>query len=172
MTTRRTARVAEAIRQTVSMAILTELRDPRIQGVTVTRVEAASDMRTAKVYVSILGDEKLQKLCLHGLNSAKGVLQAKIADRMKSRFTPVLRFIIDDGVKKSIEASRLIREALATSPPGLIPEDVDEQDGSLLDAGADGSNAGESNADAGPDQDAGPVHGELEFGDEADRTDL
>ena len=110
MTNRRTARVAEAIRQTVSMAILTELRDPRIQGVTVIRAEVASDLRTAKVYVSILGDQKAQSLCLHGLNSARGVLQARIADRMKSRFTPVLNFVVDEGVKKSIEASRLLQE--------------------------------------------------------------
>lgn len=118
MTSRRTARVSEAVRQTVSMAILTDLRDPRIQNVTVTKVDVAGDLRTAKVYVSIMGDEAKQKLCLHGLDSARGYLQAKVADRMQTRYTPVLRFVLDDGVKKSIEAARILREVLGEEGDG------------------------------------------------------
>ena len=112
MTSRRNARVAQAIRETVSTAILLELRDPRIQDVTVTRVEPSSDVRAAKIYVSIMGDQKKQQLCLHGLHSARGFLQKKIADRMQTRNTPVLKFVLDDGVKLSLEAAKIISSVL------------------------------------------------------------
>ena len=112
MTSRRTAKIAQAVLEQVSTTILFGLKDPRVKNVTVTHVEVSPDTRTAKVYVSIMGDEKEQSLCLHGLNSAKGFLQKKIADRIQTRYTPVLTFINDQGVKKSIAASKLIREAL------------------------------------------------------------
>ena len=115
MTSRRTAKVAEAIREQVSSSILFDLKDPRVQGVTVTRIEISSDLRHAKVYVSVMGDQKAQTLCMHGLESARGFLQSKVADRVQTRFTPLLTFVLDQGVKRSIEASRLIREALAES---------------------------------------------------------
>ena len=110
MKTRRTAKVAEAIRQVVSSAILIELRDPRVKNVTVLHVDVAADLRTAKVYVSIMGDEKTEKLSLKGLEAARGWLQSRIADQLELRLTPVLTFIVDQGVKKSIEVSRMLRE--------------------------------------------------------------
>ena len=79
------------------MAILTDLRDPRIEDVTVTHVEVSPDMRQAKVHVSVMGDEAQQKLCLHGLRSSAGFLQSKIAERIDTRYTPRLRFVLDDG---------------------------------------------------------------------------
>lgn len=110
MNTRRTAKVAEAVREVVSTAILFELRDPRVQQVTVLHVEVPTDLRTAKVYVSVLGDDAAQRLSLHGLNSSRGFLQQRIADKLDLRYTPVLTFVLDDAVKKSIEASRILRE--------------------------------------------------------------
>ena len=110
MTTRRTEKVAEAIRQVVSTAILFGLRDPRVQHVTILRVETPFDLRTSKIYVSVLGDEKTQRLTMKGLDAARGYLQSKIAEELDLRFTPVLTFILDQGVKKSIEASRLLRK--------------------------------------------------------------
>jgi ribosome-binding factor A len=114
---RRIEKINQAILESVSSTILFSLRDPRVQNVTVTRVETAPDTRTAKVYVSVMGDEAEQRLCLHGLNSARGFLQRKVADRIETRFTPVLEFVLDQGIKKSIEASRLIREAQADGIP-------------------------------------------------------
>lgn len=102
--------MAEAIRQVVSSAILFELRDPRVQNVTVLHVEVPTDLRTAKVYVSILGDEKAEGLTLQGLNSARGWIQSRIADELQLRLTPVLTFVADRGVKKSIEVSRMLKE--------------------------------------------------------------
>lgn len=110
MSTRRTAKVAEAIRQVVSTAILFELRDPRVKQVTVLRVETPVDLRTSKVFVSVLGDEKVQRLTMKGLDASRGFLQAKIAEILDLRFTPVLTFVLDQGVKKSIETSRMLRK--------------------------------------------------------------
>jgi ribosome-binding factor A len=120
MSTRRTARIAAAVRQVVSSVILFELRDPRVNQVTVLTTEVAEDLRTAKVFVSVLGDDTEQRLALHGLNSARGFIQSRIADELQLRLTPVLTFVLDQGVKKSIEVSR----ALRALQPGETSEEV------------------------------------------------
>lgn len=126
MSSRRTAKVAEAIREVVSTTILFELRDPRIRHVTVLGVEVPADLRSAKVSVSVMGTEAEQKLCLQGLQSSRGFLQRRIADRLDLRYTPVLSFVLDQGVKKSIEASRILRELAAEREAAGSPSaDVD-----------------------------------------------
>jgi len=125
MKTYRLARVAEAIREVASETILFELSDPRVKGVTVTRAEVSGDLQHAKVYVSIMGTEKEQALTMHGLRSATGFLQSKLAKRLQTRFTPLVTFVIDEGVKKSLEMTRLINEALG-KPQGPPPETEEE----------------------------------------------
>jgi len=110
MTSRRTQKAAEAVREVVGMAILRDLRDPRVRHVTVTFVEVSADLREAKVHVSIMGTETEQKLCLHGLQSAAGFLQSKLAANIDMRYTPKLTFVIDQGVKRSIEVMRILQQ--------------------------------------------------------------
>jgi ribosome-binding factor A len=117
---RRLLKAGEAIREVVSMAILTELRDPRVKNVTVVGVEMAPDMKSAKVMVSIMGTEKEQQLGLSGLQHAAGFLQRKIADRIDTRYTPRLQFVIDKGVKNALEVSRILKEVLPPTPPTSI----------------------------------------------------
>jgi ribosome-binding factor A len=141
MSSRRSAKVAEAVREQVSTAILFGLKDPRVKNVTVTRVEVSPDLRSAKVYVSVMGDEKMQRLTLRGLESARGFLQAKLAERVQIRYTPVLHFELDQGVKRSIEASRLLREVLPQSSESETheenaPDEVFDDDAGT-DAGGD-----------------------------------
>jgi ribosome-binding factor A len=112
MSARRLLKAAEAIRGVVSMAILADLRDPRIKDVTVTHVEVSPDMRHAKVHVSVMGDDAQQKLSLRGLQSAAGFLQSKIAEQIDTRYTPRLMFVLDEGVKKSIEMARILKQVL------------------------------------------------------------
>ncbi len=125
MTSRRVQKAAEAIREVVSMAILADLKDPRIRDVTVTYVEVSPDMRQAKVHVSVMGDETQQKLSLRGLENAAGFLQTKVAKRIDTRYTPRLVFVLDMGVKHSIEISRILRSVLpvepAEEPPAAEP---------------------------------------------------
>lgn len=107
------AKVAEAVREIVSTVVLFELKDPRVKNVTVLRADVSPDLRNAKVYVSVMGDEKTQSLTMHGLNSARGFIQSKIADRLQTRYTPVLQFVSDPGVKLSVQTSAVIRETLS-----------------------------------------------------------
>jgi len=127
MKTHRLARVAEAIREVASETILFELRDPRVKLVTVTRAEVSGDLQHAKIYVSIMGTEKEQKLTLHGLRHAAGFIQSRLAQRLQTRFTPVIEFVLDEGVKKSIEITRLINEALG-QPGGAADTAVAQPD--------------------------------------------
>ena len=117
MASRRTLKAAEAIREVVSMAILVEIKDPRVRDVTVTRVEVAPDMRSAKVYISVMGDEKKQNLSLRGLESSAGFLQTKVAKRIDTRYTPRLSFVLDQGVKKQLEVLRILQEVLPKDRP-------------------------------------------------------
>jgi ribosome-binding factor A len=120
MPSRRLLKAAEAIREVVSMAILTELKDPRVKNVTVTSVEVLPDMKQARVYVTIMGDEKQQRLTLRGLQNSAGFLQHKIADRIETRYTPRLEFIFDEGVKNALEIDRILKR--------VLPKDSDPSD--------------------------------------------
>jgi ribosome-binding factor A len=117
MPSHRSLRVAEAIREVVATAILFDVSDPRVRAVTVVRCEVTSDLRFATVYVSIMGDESQRKRSLQGLVHAGGFLQARVAARLQTRFTPVLSFKYDESIKKSVELSRLIDEAVASDRP-------------------------------------------------------
>ena len=128
MSSRRVLKAAEAVREAVSMAILTGLNDPRVQDVTVTFVEMTPDMRQAKVHVSVMGDETKQRLSLAGLKSAAGYLQTKVANRIETRYTPRLEFILDQGVKRSIQIAEILGRVLPKQPaePGSDEELVEE----------------------------------------------
>jgi len=142
MKSHRLARVSEAIREVASETILFELQDPRVKGVTVTRAEVSGDLQHAKIYVSLMGSESEQKLTMHGLKHATGFVQSKLAKRLQTRFTPMVQFVIDDGVKKSLEMTRLINEALGpdVNTPSAEQESSAEEpsDGSTADRTAGG----------------------------------
>src|SRR5579871_5580443 len=143
MKTHRLARVAEAVREVASETILFELRDPRVKLVTVTRAEVSGDLQHAKVYVSVMGTEKEQQLTLRGLRHAAGFIQSKLARRLQTRFTPVLHFVLDQGVKNSIEMTRLINEALAeTAQPSVEPTNPDAPPASASPEGTAEDDAG------------------------------
>jgi ribosome-binding factor A len=165
MSSRRTAKVAEAVREEVSTTILFGLKDPRVKNVTVTRVEVSPDLRNAKVYVSVMGDETTQRLSLRGLESARGFLQAKLAERVQIRYTPILHFQLDQGVKKSIEASRLLREVL---PPPSESEDETLADEASSDENS--SRADVENEEHNQDQNEPPTESTLGTDDEKDRS--
>src|SRR3954451_12590251 len=127
MSSHRNLRMAEAIREVVASAILFEAADPRIRAVTVLRVEVSADLRQATVCVSVMGNEAEQTLAMRGLKHAAGFFQSKVADRLQTRFTPVLTYKVDDSVKKSVAIGRLIEEALASDRKDQ-PADVDPPD--------------------------------------------
>jgi ribosome-binding factor A len=120
MSSRRVLKAAQAIREVVSMAIIADLKDPRIADVTVTFVEVSPDLRLAKVNVSVMGDESKQKLCLHGLQNSAGYLQQKVGRRIDTKYTPRIQFVIDKGMQNSMIVTKILEE--------VLPRSVDEND--------------------------------------------
>lgn len=110
MSTRRSKKLEEALRRGLSSIILYELKDPRINFVTVTRVELSADLRMAKVYISILGDEALKKKTLRAIEHARGHIQSVVGKRLGVRYTPVLNFCLEETAEKGFHVSRLIEE--------------------------------------------------------------
>ena len=103
-------RVNEAILEVLGEAIATDLKDPRIGFVTVTEVDTSPDLRTARVYVSVLGDESDRERSLAGLKSSHGVLQGKIASALRLKRTPTLTFVYDESAERGARISRLLEE--------------------------------------------------------------
>ena len=112
MSSRRSKRVAEKIRQAASNVILFELKDPRVKLVTVTKVEVTADLRNAKIFVSVMEGEKSNSAVIHGLNHARGHIQRRVAKDLDIKFAPMIEFVEDESVKKSIRMSNLIKKAL------------------------------------------------------------
>jgi ribosome-binding factor A len=104
----RMRRVNEVIREVLGAAISTELKDPRIGFVTVTEIDTSPDLRTARVYVSVLGSEADREAALAGLRSAHGFLQGKIATELRMKRTPTLTFHYDESVDRGVRISRLL----------------------------------------------------------------
>ena len=114
MPSHRSLRMAEAIREVVATAILFDVADPRVRSVTVLRVEVSADLRQARSLCRSWGPSPSASTAFEGLIHATGFLQARVAARLQTRFTPVLSFKHDDSVKKSVELGRLIDEAVAS----------------------------------------------------------
>ena len=108
MASARLRRVDEAVRQVLSDAVATDLKDPRVGFVTVTGVKTSPDLRHARVYVSVLGDEAAREASLDGLRSAHGFLQRRVAGELRMKHTPTLDFVYDDSVERGIRLSELI----------------------------------------------------------------
>ena len=104
----RMRRVDEAVRAVLSDVITQEIKDPRVGFVTVTAVKTSPDLRHARVYVSVLGDEATRADSLDGLRSAHGFLQRRIASELRLKHTPTLEFEYDDTVERGIRLSALL----------------------------------------------------------------
>ena len=106
----RMRRVDEAMRAVLSDAIATDLKDPRIGFVTVTGVKTSPDLRHARVYVSVLGDDPERSATIDGLRSAHGFLQRRLADELTLNHTPSLTFEYDESVDRGMRISHLLDE--------------------------------------------------------------
>ena len=106
----RMRRINGVLREVVGSAISSDLSDPRIGFVTVTSVETSPDLRAAKVFVSVLGDEEEREATLEGLRSSHGVIQSRIAAETRMKRTPTLTFHYDDTIEKGVRISHLLEE--------------------------------------------------------------
>jgi len=106
----RMRRVDEAVRAVLSDAIAKELQDPRVGFVTVTGVKTTPDLRQARVYVSVLGDEQARAESLAGLRSARGFLQGRVASELTLKHTPTIEFEFDESIDRGMRITRLLEE--------------------------------------------------------------
>ena len=106
----RMRRVNEAVREVLSSELAKGLKDPRIGFVTVTSVDTSPDLRAARVYVSVLGDDAERAAALEGLASSRGFLQGRIGDELRMKRTPALSFHYDDTFERADRVTRLIDE--------------------------------------------------------------
>jgi ribosome-binding factor A len=130
MATRRQEKVARVVKEGVSDAISHHLSDPRIEGfVSVTRVEMATDLRNADVYISIFGkDESAQNKTFAAIIHAKSRIQSLVAGRLQSKFCPVLHFYRDEKFKKALETMKLIDQAVSELEKEEPEEDLNDEE--------------------------------------------
>ncbi len=104
----RIEKLQELIKQEMGKMLLTDLKDPRIGFVTVTDVELTGDLRSAKIFVSIMGDNEQIKNSLEGLQSALGFIRREIGQRIKIRFTPEISFALDTSLDYGDHIQKLL----------------------------------------------------------------
>ncbi len=110
-------RVSQEVLRELSMIIRDEVHDPRIDPFTsVVDVYVAPDLKTAKVWVSVLGGEESKKDTLKGLNSASGFIRGKLAHTMNLRNTPELTFVVDQTIEYGVNMSKKIDDVIAAMP--------------------------------------------------------
>ena len=110
MSGERMRRVDEAMREVLSAAITSELKDPRVGFVTVTAVDTSPDLRHARVFVSVLGEQPVRRRSMDGLRSAQGYLQKRVAGELRLKHTPTLEFAYDDTVDRGQRINQLLAE--------------------------------------------------------------
>jgi ribosome-binding factor A len=98
------------MREVLSDAITSELKDPRVGFVTVTAVDTSPDLRHARVFVSVLGEEPVRRRSMDGLRSAHGFLQKRVAGELRLKHTPTLEFAYDDTVDRGQRINQLLAE--------------------------------------------------------------
>ena len=101
-------RVNEAVREVVSARLTEGLKDPRIGFVTVTSVDTSTDLRQARVYVSVLGSQEERSETLAGLESAHAVLQQAVASELRMKRTPTLQFVFDESIDRGMRITELL----------------------------------------------------------------
>lgn len=119
----RVKRVSETLKEVLSEIIQLNLKDPHVGFVTVTGVEMTPDLKQAKVWVSVMGDEEEAQNTLKALKHAKGFLKAEVAKRVRLRYMPEMTFMLDETVRTSMRIEGILKE--------IIPEQgaEDEEDG-------------------------------------------
>ena len=121
-------RVNEEVQHELS-SIIRELKDPRIAMMTtVTEVNVATDLKTCKAYISVLGDEKTRKDTMEGLRSAAGFIRRELAHSLNMRNTPEITFKLDTSIERGVEMSRLIDEVMQKDRESEVRNEEDYAD--------------------------------------------
>ncbi len=108
---RRTDRINEQLREEISTLLVRQIKDPRLNAVvSITRVEASSDLRNARVYISVLGNDKAKQEALEGIQSAASFLRRELRDRLNMKHTPFLSYHLDGSIEEADQLFRLMNQ--------------------------------------------------------------
>lgn len=120
----RFGRLSEEFKKEISTIIKDEVKDPRVGFVSVVNAQVSADLRHAKVFISVLGDETAVKESVEALKKASGFIRREIAKKIDLRYTPEIEFIYDDSIVHGAKIARLLHEVM---PEGNQPEDQDHE---------------------------------------------
>ena len=114
MSYQRIDRISEEVRREVDAIIREELHDPRVSGTySITRAEVTGDLRYAKIYISVLEDEKRSEL-MEALQNAKGYIRRSLGKRMIIRYTPELIFVSDKNIEYGVHIAKILADTVVT----------------------------------------------------------
>ena len=119
---RRTDRVNEQLREEISAHLARQINDPRLNGViSITRVITSGDLRSARVFISVMGGEKTKKAALEGIRSAATFLRRELRDRINMRHTPFMTYELDGSLEEADKVLRLMNQVKADEPGSESP---------------------------------------------------
>ena len=107
---KRPARVAEAVKEELSLLLLQKIRDPDVAGISIARVEVSDDLKYAKLHYRVRGGDKARRLAAKGLDRARGFMRSHLAKTLNLRYTPELQFYYDETGDKVEEVEQLLRQ--------------------------------------------------------------
>ena len=107
---KRAVRVGDQILKEIAILLLNRVKDPRVQGVTMTGINLSNDLKLARVYFSVMGDKSDIERALAGLNSAKGFIKREIGLRMQLRYVPEIKFLHDASLESGSHLDRIFKE--------------------------------------------------------------
>lgn len=122
-------RINNEVQRELSNIIRGEIKDPRIHPMTtVVSVEVAPDLKSARAYISVLGDKEAQENTMAGLKSAEGYIRRALAKSINLRNTPEIRFILDQSIEYGVAMSKLIDTVNQDIAEDEEPEFMEEDD--------------------------------------------
>ena len=124
---RRPERLAEGIREEVARIVASDLKDPRLGFVTITRVEVTHDLSHARVLVGVLGGEVEREKSLAALRSAAGFVRREIGRRLRIRIVPEIEFRYDKGIEATDRVARLLNETPSPAAGDTGADDEDDE---------------------------------------------
>ncbi len=125
---KRVDRVGQLVQQEMSKLILGRTKDPRIGFTTVTHVKMTADLKSAVVFVSVMGTEKIKQNTIAGLEHARGFFQHEIGEALKLRFTPKIQFELDRSIDRSLEIDQILKKVTPANLPAESSAELSQEE--------------------------------------------
>jgi len=121
---RRTSMVEEASREVLAEVLASEVKDPRVGFVTITGVKVSPDLRHARVFVSVLGEDEEVARSMAGLESARGYMRSELGKHLRLKYLPEIEFVLEHGTEEALRLANLMREVASEMEEGGDGDDL------------------------------------------------